>query len=212
MKIKKGTFVEIDFTARIKDGKIFDSTRKNDAQKAGLIDEKAKQNHKFESLLICIGEGMVIKGFDSSLIDKETGKEYQIEIQPKEAFGIRKGNLIKTVSLSAFEEKPQLGMFVNVNGLVAKVITITGGRVLIDLNNPLAGKIVVYNFKINKIIEDNTEKIKILGKNFGLDIENIKIEDKKVKIKIKDKDKKIKLIEKFEKKMKELLKIEYTFE
>jgi len=212
MKIKKGDFIEIDFTAQIKDGKIFDSTREKDAKEAGLLDEKAKQNHKFEPLTVCVGEKMVIKGFDQSFIDKEIGKEYEIEIQPKEAFGVRQSNLIKTVPLSAFKEMPQRGMFVNVNGLIAKVINVTGGRVLIDLNNPLAGKVVIYKFKINKIIEDNSEKVKVLGKNFGLEIESIKIENEKFKIKIKHKDKvDSKILDKFDSKIKELLNLDCEF-
>ena len=177
------------------------------AEKAGLLDEKRK--HEFKPMQICIGEKMVIRGLDDALIEKEIGKSYDIEIQPKDAFGKRNPKLIKTVPLSAFQQMPQPGMFVNVNGLIAKVITITGGRALIDLNNPLAGKIIVYNFKINKIIEDIPEKIKILGRNFGLDIDEVNVEDKKAKIKVKNK--KDANLNAFKDKIKTLLNIEPEF-
>ncbi len=207
MKTKKGDFIELDFTASIKGGSVFDTTKEEDAKKAGLLDDKRK--HDFKPMQICIGERMVIKGLDDALIDKEIGKSYDIEIQPKDAFGKRNPKLIKTVPLSAFQQMPQPGMFVNVNGLIAKVITITGGRALIDLNNPLAGKIVIYKFKINKLIEDNSDKIKLLGKSFGLDIGEVNIQDKKVKIRVKNK-KDVKL-DAFKEKIKTLLNIEPEF-
>jgi len=203
MKTKKGDFVEFDFTARIKGGPVFDTTIKEEAEKSGLInkndkheqegkkqeekEEKEKEEkQKFKPATICIGQGMVIKGFDNALEDKEIKKEYVVEINPKNAFGMRSPKLIKTVPITAFKEMPAPGMFVNVNGMVAKVITLTSGRVLIDLNNPLAGKPIIYNFKINKIIEKDSEKIKILGEIFGIDIseKNIQTKDNKVKIKL----------------------------
>lgn len=220
MKIKKGNFIAVDFTASVKDGAIFDTTIEEEAKKAKLFDENKKEKQEFKPFLICVGEKMVIKGFDDSLVDKEVAKEYEIELTPKDAFGKRNPKLIKTIPLSAFKETPHPGMFVNVNGLIAKVITITSGRILIDLNNPLAGKIVIYKFKINKIIEDNSEKIKIIAELFNLQIDSIKVENKKAKIKfknfkIKESDKikeKIELVEKFKAKIKELIGFECEFD
>ncbi len=223
MKIKKGNFISVDFTASIKGGAIFDTTIEEEAKKAKLFDENKKEKQEFKPFIVCVGEKMVIKGFDDSFVDKEVGKEYEIELAPKDAFGKRNPKLIKTIPLSAFKEMPHPGMFVNVNGLIAKVITITSGRTLIDLNNPLAGKIVIYKFKINKIIEDNSEKIKIIGNLFNLQIDNIKIENKKAKIKFKNfkikeskesgKNKeKIELVEKFKAKIKELIGFECEFD
>jgi len=212
MKINKGDFIELDFTAFVKGGTIFDTTKEEEAKKAGLVDERKK--HEFKPMRICVGERMVIKGLDDILVGKEIGKNYNVEIQPKDAFGKRNPKLIKTVPLSAFQQMPQPGMFVNVNGLVARVVTVTGGRALIDLNNPLAGKVVVYKFKINKLIEDNSEKIKLLGNNYGIIIEDIKMKDneKKVEIKIKSKKEVEKALEQFKEKIKTLLGFECKFE
>ncbi len=204
MKTKKGDFVELDFVASVKGGDVFDTTLTEEKKKAGLFDEKKK--HEFKPLVVCIGEGMVVSGFDKELEDREIGQEYTIELGPKDAFGLRRSNLIKPVPLSAFREVPAPGMFVNVDGIIAKVINVAGGRVLIDLNNPLAGRSVMYKFKINKIIEDKTENIKTLGRFFGLDVQSVKIEDGKAKIETKEGGGKI--AEQFKKKVKGLLNIE----
>lgn len=207
MKTKKNDLVEVEFTARIKDGPVFDTTNEEEARKAGLIDETFKRD--FKPIKIFIGTGEVIKGFDKALEDKEVGKEFEVTINAKDAYGSRNANLIKTLPLHAFEQQPIRGMFVNVNGLIAKVIAVTGGRVLVDFNNPLAGKDLVYKFKILRIIEDDKEKINVLAEKFGL---KVKIEDIEDKLKIVLEKASEEVIKKFKEKVKEIVKKEIVFE
>ncbi|MCX6741670.1 MAG: FKBP-type peptidyl-prolyl cis-trans isomerase [Candidatus Pacearchaeota archaeon] len=178
-KTKKNDFVEIEFVAKTKEGIVFDTTNLDEAKKAGLVtDEELKKPEimtKFKPLKICIGQGQILKGFDKVLEDKETGKDYEIELKTKEAYGIRDSKLIKTVPLSAFEEMPQRGIIVNVNGMMAKVISVAGGRVLIDLNHPLSGKDIFYKFKILKVIEDDKEKVEAFFEDINLKPESIDI-------------------------------------
>ena len=166
MKTKKNDFVEIDFVARIKDGNVFDTTKEEEAKKAGLISEKAEKKDQFKPLSVCIGQGMLIKGLDKALENKEVGKDYRIELKPSEAFGLRDAKLIKTVALSSFKEMPQRGMFVNVDGIVARVVTVTSGRALLDFNNPLAGKPLMYDIQIIRIIKESkveAEKVEVIS-------------------------------------------------
>ena len=89
MIVKKKDFIELDFTGTIKEsGQIFDTTFKKDAEQLGMKSVK--------SLSICIGEGMLVKGFDEALDGKETGKSYSVELEPKKAFGLRDSKMIKT--------------------------------------------------------------------------------------------------------------------
>ncbi|MEM4703155.1 MAG: peptidylprolyl isomerase [Candidatus Pacearchaeota archaeon] len=193
MKTKKNDLVEVDYTARIKDGPIFDTTSEEEAKKAGLVDENFKR--EFRPVKILIGKGEVIKGFDKALENKEIGREYEQEISSKDAFGPRDARLIRTVPLHAFEKQPVRGMFVNVNNFVAKVISVTGGRVLVDLNNPLAGKDLVYKFKILRVVEDDKEKISFLAKKFGLKVE-INEKEEEIKARVNCSDETLKKIEK----------------
>ena len=88
-RIKKGDFVELDYIGRIKgSNQIFDLTDESIAKKNGLYNS----NMKYGPKIACIGEGDLIKGLDNYLIDKETGKNYNIEISKKEAFGDRDNN------------------------------------------------------------------------------------------------------------------------
>lgn len=211
MKTKKGDFIEIDFTATVKDGNIFDTTMRNEAFKDGLIAENDKR--EFKPLTLCIGQGMVVKGLDKELEDKEAGKEYEVELQPKDAFGIRKPNLIRPAPLSAFKERPLTGMFVNVDGAIAKVINVAGGRTLLDFNPPLAGRVVVYKVKINKLINEKDKRMDILAKTFGLKLNDIKIESSKATAKL-EKEKSIpveiqeKALKELKKKVKDIMHLE----
>ncbi|MCS7134235.1 MAG: peptidylprolyl isomerase [Candidatus Pacearchaeota archaeon] len=201
-KTKKGELVEVEFTACMQDGFVFDTTNEEEAKRNNLFVE----GKEFKPLKVFIGEGEVIKGFDEALIGKELGKEYIVKIDPEKAYGFRNPSFVKTFPLGAFESEPKRDTFVNVNGIIAKVIAITGGRVVLDFNHPLAGKSLEYKFKILRIIEDDKEKLEVLAKRFGVKFE-IKEEDNKIKIKIFGD-----IPETLEKKAKKLINKEVIFE
>jgi FKBP-type peptidyl-prolyl cis-trans isomerase 2 len=156
MSIQKNDFVEIEFTAKTKEGQIFDTNIKADAEAAGF---EAKNMKPY---LLCVGKEMVLQSFDKELEGKEIGKDYSIELQPEQAFGKRNSQLVKMIPMNAFREQnimPQRGMQFNVDGQVVRIVSVSGGRVLVDFNSPLAGKVVTYDYKILRKVEDQKEKI-----------------------------------------------------
>lgn len=191
MKTKKGDFVEIEFVASTEDGTIFDTNIKEEAKKIDIDD---KEREKLEPLKVCIGQGMILKGLDKELEDKELEKEYDVKLNSESAFGKRNPGLVKTVPLAAFSETPYQGMFINVNGLMARVVSVNGGRILVDFNNPLAGKNVNYKFKILKMIEGKEDKIKVIAESLKVEIENIDLAKEPVEIKLKKKKNSEKLV------------------
>lgn len=209
MKIKNNDFIELDFIAKVKEtGEIFDSSSEEEAKKYGLFQEKEKE--RFKPLKICVGQGMVVKGFDKSLEGKEIGEEYEIELKPEDAFGKRDNKLIKIMPLSAFKERgvePIAGMMLALDNFLVKICAVTSGRVIVDFNNPLSGKHIIYKFKINNLIEDLKEQLLILSELFiGIEPE-INIENKKAIISLKIKLPS-KIEEEFKKKVKEILDTE----
>jgi FKBP-type peptidyl-prolyl cis-trans isomerase SlyD len=155
MVLKKKDFIEIEFIGRLNDGEIFDSNVKEHLKK---INSSAEP----KPFIFCLGEGMFLKGIEDFLIGKEI-KEYKIELSPEKAFGKRESNLVKMIPLKIFIEQkinPIPGVTFNFDGKIAKILTVSGGRVMVDFNNPLAGKEVTYEIKILRKIEDINEKIK----------------------------------------------------
>ncbi|MDP3917126.1 MAG: FKBP-type peptidyl-prolyl cis-trans isomerase [Nanoarchaeota archaeon] len=163
--IKKGDFVEIDFVGKLKEtGEIFDLTKKNTAEKEKIANKSADYSPK----IVCVGNGDVVRGLDESLIGKDAGKKYRIDIDVENGFGRKNAKLIKMVPMSAFKQenmKPFPGLQVNIDGHYGTIRTVSGGRVLVDFNHPLSGRELTYEVEVRRIVVDDTEKIKSVMKN-----------------------------------------------
>jgi len=172
--MKKGDFIELEYTGKIKDmNLVFDTTSEKVAKENNIHDAKAS----YGPVIICIGQGHVIKGLDGQLEGKELGKEYHIELSPEQGFGKKNAKLIHLVATSKFLKQkinPMPGLQVNIDGMMGMIRTVSGGRTLVDFNHPLAGKELVYNFKSNKIIKDDEKKLKTLLK-LELNLKDAKI-------------------------------------
>ncbi len=171
--MKKGDFVELEYTGKIKDMNfVFDTTSEKEAKENNIHDARAS----YGPVIICIGQKHVIHGLDEQLEGKELGKKYHIELKPEQGFGKKDAKLIQLIATNKFIKQninPMPGLQVNIDGLMGIIRTVSGGRTLVDFNHPLAGKELVYDFKINKIIKDDEEKLKALLK-LQLNLKDIK--------------------------------------
>ncbi len=180
MTIKKNDFIEIEYTGKIKeDEMVFDTTDEKVAKDNGLEQE----NTNYGPVTICVGENQVLPGLDKALEGKEEGKDISVELGPEDAFGKKDAKLIQLVQTSKFKKQgiqPMPGLQVNIDGTMATIKTVSGGRTLIDFNHPLAGKDVVYTVKINKIVKDDTKKLEAYI-NVALGIKDVDVEIKEGK-------------------------------
>lgn len=182
-KIKSKDFIELEFTGKVKDGTIFDSNIKEDLQKVEL-------NTPAKPFVFAIEEDMFLKSVDEFLIGKETGKKYEIELAPEKAFGKRNPQMVKMVPLKIFKQQqqpPYPGMMFNFDGQIGKIISVSGGRVLTDFNNPLAGKTVIYKLKPKRIVTDLKEKANAIILFFTKKEFPCEIKDKKLIIQADEK-------------------------
>ncbi len=182
MKIKQGDFLEVEFVGRVKDtNDIFDLTNEKVAKEGNIYNK----NFRYGARVICVGEGILTKGVENFLIGKEIG-EYKVELSAENAFGKKDPRLIKIVSLGIFknsEVKPFPGLQLNLDGLLGTVRGVSGGRVIIDFNHPLAGRDIVYDIKVNKIVKDVKEKVYatlrfLTGQDIKFEIKENKLEIK----------------------------------
>jgi len=205
-KISKNDFIELDFTG-IVDGtnEIFDTTILEDAKKANFNTDKLKP------FILSVGNKMLPQGFDDDLEGKELNKEYEIILSPQDAFGKRNSQLVKMIPTKHFLEQkinPQQGMQLSLDGQLVKILSSSGGRTLVDFNNPLAGKKIKYRYKINKKIADAETKINSLQdflfrKQFPFKIDNTK---KQVTLTLSKQEEKIsKIIEMLSKPFEDIL-------
>jgi FKBP-type peptidyl-prolyl cis-trans isomerase 2 len=164
--VKKGDFVKIDFVGKTKeDDKIIDTTHESVAKEAGIYNDKLV----YRPLPVIVGEGLVIKGLDEALEGKKVGEEFEVEIPPEKAFGPRDPKLLITVTesdLLRLGVRPEVGKTVRIptarGVLTGRIVTISGGRVTIDFNHPLAGKTLVYKVKIVEKAKTPEEKLRYI--------------------------------------------------
>jgi len=162
MPIEKGDFILIDYVAKVKEtGEVFDTTIEEAAKKERLY----KEGEIYESKLVVVGEGWVLKTLDESFPTFKLKKPASIEIPPEKAFGPRdpeKVRLIPLRRLTARGITPKIGVRIELDGKLATVRTIGSGRVQLDFNPPLAGKTLTYDVTVKKKLETKLEKITAL--------------------------------------------------
>lgn len=150
--IQKKDFIELEFIGKnLNANEIFDTN---------ILEEAKKLNPEIKEvkpLFVCVGYEMVVKGFDDFLLDKKIGEKYTLKLSPDKAFGKRDSKLIRLIPLKMFLAQkiyPEPGMTLALDNNLVKIISVSGGRVMVDFNNPLAGKEIEYEFTAKKKIED----------------------------------------------------------
>lgn len=150
MKPKSGDKVKIEYTGTFENGEVFDSSK----------------NHG-KPLEFELGSGMVIKGFEDTVLKLELGEESDVTIKPEEGYGHINPELIKEVPKKdiggdeKIEIKPGMMLAVGLpNGqqIPATVKEVKDEALIVDLNHPLAGKVLKFKIKLVGINEPSEEK------------------------------------------------------
>ena len=173
--MKKNEFIEINYSAKIKDtGEVFDLTDEAKAKELGIHNSK----YSYHPIIIILGQGFVIKALENKILDideKDIGKKFTFSFKPEDAFGKRESKLIKILSSSVFKEKnitPVMGQIIKIDdkkggNLTGKIISVSSGRVKVDFNHALAGKEVEYEIIITQIFRTTKEKTDAVVKMFA---------------------------------------------
>jgi FKBP-type peptidyl-prolyl cis-trans isomerase 2 len=133
--IENGTIVNVNYTGKLTDGSIFDSS-------------EGRGSLRFE-----IGTGQIIPGFETALIGKNVGDKVTVNIHPEEAYGEVLQELIVNVPLERLPENLEIGQTLeatleNGDSSNVTVINITEEYATIDGNHPLAGQELVFDIEV----------------------------------------------------------------
>ncbi len=162
MPLKNSDFILANYSLKIKEtGEIVGTTLENVAKEAKLY----RGEERYEPFFIIVGEGWVPKGLDEALTGMEVGKANTIELPPDKGYGVRDPKKVRLVPLRKFTAEgltPVPGLQVNVDGKTAQVRSVGAGRVQVDYNHPFAGKTLIYDLTVEKILETDEDKIRSL--------------------------------------------------
>lgn len=135
-KIQNGDTVIVNYTGRLEDGTIFDSSL----------------NEGREPLTSTLGQGQLIAGFENGLIDMTIGESKTIEIEPENAYGNYIPEMMTIVGFNQVPEGVKVGETLQGNtpngpiNVLVKEITEEG--VVLDANHPLAGKKLIFDLEV----------------------------------------------------------------
>jgi len=147
MPVEKGKQVKVHYTGTLKDGTVFD------------------KNEGDEALSFVVGSGQIIKGFDDAMIGMEVGDEKEITLQPADAYGMPDPHLVLKVPRKRLPKDvtPEAGMVMHLSSpdgehVQARVVDVTKSEVTLDLNSPLAGKVLHFKIKVQEYREPDPDQ------------------------------------------------------
>jgi FKBP-type peptidyl-prolyl cis-trans isomerase 2 len=134
--IKSGDNVTVNYTGRLEDGTIFDSSLKEGRT----------------PLVATLGQGQLIPGFEEGLIGLSSGEKRTVEIEPENAYGQHNPMMVQEVEKSNVPEGVQAGdtlQGMNQNGPITVTVSeVKEETVVLDMNHPLAGKKLIFDLEV----------------------------------------------------------------
>jgi FKBP-type peptidyl-prolyl cis-trans isomerase 2 len=189
--MKEGDFAKIDYTGKIvENGEIFDLTDEKMAKEKGIFNP----NIKYGPISIIIGANFVLKGLENAILDMKVGEKKKITLKPEDAFGERNAKLLKMIPASDFKDKNIAlypGMPINLGEVRGRIASVSGGRVKVDFNHPLAGKTLEYDVELKGMIIEKKDKIRAIIDFFIILDEkdmSIQLNEEYVEIKFENKE------------------------
>jgi len=138
-KITENSTVTVNYTGRLEDGVVFDSSL----------------NEGRTPLKATLGQNQLIPGFERGLVDMEVGDKKTIEISYLEAYGEYNKSLVGEVEKAKVPENVQVGAMLQTqspNGpMNVKVVEIKEDVVVLDANHPLAGKNLIFDLEVVEV-------------------------------------------------------------
>lgn len=139
MKISKNTVVSLDYTLKNSEGTILDTSNGR------------------APLVYLHGVGALIPGLENAIEGKIADDSLNIVIQPEDAYGTRREELLRVVPKSGFQgdEEMQVGMQVQLETehgpMIASISKIEGEDVTLDMNHPLADMVLHFDILIKDV-------------------------------------------------------------
>lgn len=125
-----GDTVSVHYTGSLDSGEVFDSSSGRDP------------------LRFRVGAGEVIPGFDEAVRGLQVGETRQVRIEPEDAYGQRRDDLVVQVPADHAPDNLKVGDVVQVGDARATVVDVNPSGVVIDANHPLAGQALNFDVEL----------------------------------------------------------------
>lgn len=147
MQIDRNKVVTIDFTMYGDDDEVLETSR----------DESP--------LVYMHGIGELPEGLEEELEGKQAGDEVQVTLEPEDAYGEYDESLVQAVPREQFEDigDIEVGMSFEAETeegtRVVRVVGVENGEVIVDANEPYAGRVVRFDVKVLGVRDASSDEI-----------------------------------------------------
>lgn len=133
--IKNGDLVKVHYTGKLLDGQVFDSS----------VDKTP--------LEFTMGQGRLIEGFEKGMTGMILGEKKSITIDPSQAYGEVRPELIVTVPKENVPQDIEVGKTLQAVGpegrpVIFVVKEVKEDTVVVDSNHPLAGQTLIFDVEV----------------------------------------------------------------
>jgi peptidylprolyl isomerase len=80
---KNGDTISVHYVGKFPGGKVFDTSMKSEAEKAGIFSPA----RDYKPLLVVLGAHQVIQGFEEALVGMKVNETKEVTIPPEKAYG-----------------------------------------------------------------------------------------------------------------------------
>ena len=137
---KYGDTVKVHYDVKVEDSIVFDSPTYS------------------EHLKFTIGEMEVLSGFQRAIVGMWPSESKTVKVPANQAFGSRRKGLVFEINHKLFpsDSKPKIGQYAELIGedgqsILCIVTCVSGSKVILDANHPLAGKDLIFKIQLLEI-------------------------------------------------------------
>ena len=111
------------------------------------------------------GSGNIVAGLEKAMAGKSAGDQFEVKLEPAEAYGERKENSIQRISAKLFKQagrlKPGQSAILNTSQGQRQVTVVKVGRfnVDVDTNHPLAGQSLTFEVEVTDVRDASKEEL-----------------------------------------------------
>jgi peptidylprolyl isomerase len=141
-KARIGDKVRVHYTGKLKDGEVFDSSKKQ------------------EPLEFTLGSQKLIRGFEKCVQGMEVKEKKSVTVPAEEAYGVHRDDLVMDIPLEQFPQGvvPEEGHFLQIKNHEGQamrflITAIKEDSVTVDANHPLAGQELTFDIELVEIVQ-----------------------------------------------------------
>lgn len=152
MAIESGDRVVMEYTGRLDDGTVFDTSRESVASDAGLAD--AQPDREYTPVTVDVGEGQLIEGLEEALVGLEEGTSTTVTVPPEKGYGEWTEERVEQFDTDELRqtlggELPEEGAYLEAQGGArGEIVDIDDETARVDFNSPLAGETLEFDIEV----------------------------------------------------------------